>query len=75
MFDSTLRIGQQQLANSQVVDQPMIVVHHIDDVQRLAVVPMQADVVQHMLNRPMLPHADKVGRHQPSHGIGGVLQQ
>ena len=46
---------QQKLANANVVDQPLLLVDHVDDVQGLAVLTVDADVIEDLANRPVIP--------------------
>ena len=45
------RLGEQELADAHVVDQQPVVVDDVDDVERLAVLPVRADVIEHLLRR------------------------
>ena len=55
---------EQELANADVVDERALVVDDVDDVERFAVLPVLAHVVEHLLNGPVLAHRDVVRRHQ-----------
>ena len=55
--DAGVQRGQQDLADPQVVDQPVVGVDDVDDVQRLAVAAVGPDVVEDVPDRPVLADA------------------
>ena len=67
--------AQQEFADAHVVDQPPVLVRHIDHVQRLRVAPVFADVVEHALDGPVRAHAHEVRRHQTAHAVVGIIQE
>ena len=48
-MDGLRRCGEQYLPNPQVVDQLVIGIHDIDDVERLTVLTVLADVIEDVL--------------------------
>ena len=65
----------EELADSDVVNQHAIIVDDVDDVQRFAVLPVLAHVIEHLLDGPVFPHGDVVWRHQTPHGSRRVAEQ
>ena len=68
-------VRQQELADADVVDQAALIVHDVDDVERLAVLTVRADVIEDLLDRPVLVDRDVVRRHQPADRAFGVAEQ
>ena len=73
--DLAIERRQQELANADVVDQQALLVDHVDDVQRLAVLPVQPHVIQHFANRPLFPDGHVVRRHQTADRLFGIAEQ
>ena len=67
--------GQQDFADSQVVDQPVLVVDDVDDIERLAVAAVGADVIEHMAHGPLLADHDVVGGHQSADAMFAIIEQ
>ena len=66
---------EQEAAHPYVVDEQAAVVHDVDHVQRLAVPPVLADVVEHLPHGPVRAHGDVVRRHQATDAALGVAEQ
>ena len=62
--DRNVERRQQELADPDVVDERTLLVDHVDDVERFAVLAVRSDVVEHLADGPMLPDRHVVGRHQ-----------
>ena len=73
--DAAVQRRQQELANPNVVDQQALLVDHVDDVQRFAVLAVRPDVVEHLANGPLFADGDVVRRHQPADRLFGVPEQ
>ena len=56
-------IGQQELANANVIDQDALAVDDVNHVQRLAVLSVRAHVVEHLLDAPVLADRHVIRRH------------
>ncbi len=67
--------GEQELADADVVDQQTLLVDDVDDVQRLAVLAVRPDVVEHLAHGPVLAHRHVVRRHQAADGVFRVPEQ
>ena len=75
VVDAGAGVGHEQLADAEVVVQPALLVHDVDDVERLAVAPVLADVVEALLHGPAPADRDVVRRHQPADAVLGVAEQ
>jgi transposase len=61
--DAVIERCQQKLADAKVINELAGCVHHVDYAQRLAVLPMAADIIKNLLYCPILAHSNVVRRH------------
>ena len=66
---------KQKLAHPQVVDQFAAFINDVDDIESFAVVSELADVVEHVLHRPIFVNGDEVRRHQAADAAFGITEQ
>ncbi len=67
--------GEDQAAQLHVVQKPPLAVHHVDHVDRLAILPLRPDVGERLLDRPLRPERHVVRRHEPAHALRRVPQE
>ena len=73
--DSGIERPQEKLANAQIVDQLALLVDHVDDVQRFAILSVRADVGENILHRPVFMDGNKIRRHEPANAASGTSEQ
>ena len=64
--DTAFGRGQQELADPDVVDEQVVLVHDVDDIEGFAVLAVRAHVVEHFADGPLLPYGHVVRCHQPA---------
>ena len=65
----------EHFADADVVDQPPALIGHVDHVERLHFAAVDADVVEGLLDRPLLANADESRGHQATDAALGVVEQ
>ena len=66
---------EQKFSHPHVVDQLAAFIHHVDDVECLAVLTMLAHVIEHRLHRPIFTHRDEIGRHQTADAAFRITEE
>ena len=66
---------EQEAAHAYVVNEHPTFVNDVDHVERLAVLAVGADVVEHLLDSPSRSDGDVVRRHQATDAVFGIAQE
>ena len=66
-LDRRVRLGHDQLPQSQVINQHAGIVHNVHHVDRLGIAPVLADVLEGSRHCPFRTDANVIGSHQAAH--------
>jgi hypothetical protein len=73
--DAVVKRSEQELANTNVVDQESFRVDDVYDIQRFAVLAVGPDVVEYVSHGPVFADGDIMRRHQPAHRPLGIAEE